>query len=187
MTLSRRCSARAHHPMKTDSFRQSCLTILLLGATLWLAGCATAVPFERDAATSSLTVAEARAATEAGEELGNDGGTVIWGGVVLAGTNLEGRTQFEILGYPLTSRLRPQVNAKAEGRFLAIATDYVETLDFAPGQQVTVLGRLDGVTTGKVGDASYRYPTLAIEQMHLWKPASESGAPRVGFGIGISL
>jgi len=114
-------------------------------------------------------------------------GTVIWGGVILSSANLDDATQFEVLAYPLDRRQRPMTGREAQGRFLVLTPGYVETVDYAVGRQLTVLGSLQGVTEGTVGEARYDFPTLDASKLHLWHGDGSREEPRFTFGIGVNL
>ena len=111
-----------------------------------------------------------------------------WGGVIVAAKNLKDSPQFEILGYPLDERNRPDREAAPAGRFIAVHPGYLETADYTPGRLVTVVGELTDTRTGTVGEAQYTYPVLAAQRIHLWpKPSTASSGPRIHFGIGIGI
>ena len=113
-------------------------------------------------------------------------GHVVWGGVIVSAHNLSDRTQLEVLSYPLAKNQRPLTGQQPTGRFLIQAEGYLELASFKQGRLVTVLGSLQGVTQGTVGEADYQYPSVTANDLHLWKEGSQ---PRTGliFGIGISI
>ena len=169
---------------------------LILGTCL--GGCASP-PIETEFETSPRTPTEVSAAggLETGGER-RDGApgeaaadgveTVLWGGVLLESTVLEGTTQLEVLAHPLDRRQRPQTGRASEGRFLIVAEGYLETVDYAPGRLVTVLGTLEEVREGTIGEAAVRFPVVRAEQLHLWSPNAARGErPGFTFGIGVSL
>lgn len=117
----------------------------------------------------------------------NAKGTVIWGGVIVSSTNLVDRTQFEVLAYPLDSRQRPVTHKKSLGRFLLQSPDYLETQNYSPGRELTAIGTLQGVTKGEIGEAKYVYPTVTINDVHLWHPDNSHEKPRFIFGIGLNI
>ncbi len=113
-------------------------------------------------------------------------GNVIWGGVIVSSHNLSDRTQLEILSYPLSQTQRPIIDKKPTGRFLIQSAGYLELASYQQGRLVTVLGTVQDVTQGTVGESTYQYPTITSNELHLWgadKPAKTG----VVFGIGISL
>lgn len=115
------------------------------------------------------------------------GKTVLWGGVIIASTNLKESTQLEILAYPLGSDQRPMSEDQAMGRFLAIQKGYLETTDYTQGRYITVKGTLGSTQKGRIGDSEYIYPVVNITQLHLWSKEGEYVEPRVRFGIGVMI
>lgn len=165
--------------MSDASRRLATLALGLFGALL--VGCASG-PLEREGVATDVTPANAAATDSAGE-------TVLWGGVIVNATNLEERTRLEIVGYPIDSySQRPETDGEPLGRFLAYERGYLETAEFGRGRRVTVRGQVTGTEQGRVGDAPYTYPTIAIESLELWSERRErSSGPRFHFGIGVLL
>jgi len=116
-----------------------------------------------------------------------EGSEVLWGGVILSTNNLEDSTLIEVLAYPLDRRQRPMKSRQAEGRFLIVDSEFLEPTDYSEGRSITVLGTFDGVTTGNIAAASYEYPTVTADQLHLWRPGDDYVAPRFTIGIGLEL
>lgn len=156
--------------------------LFLIAGSLLLGGCATPA-IEIGAADRSVTPREAAADIAKVRQR-----TVAWGGIILAGTNLKDSTQFEVLGYPLDDRNRPQADAAPIGRFIVVHPGYLETADYAPGRQITVVGEVTESRTGTVGEARYVYPVVATHRVHLWpKAPQERTEPSIHFGIGIGI
>jgi outer membrane lipoprotein len=147
-----------------------------------VAGCASGPKFSTTDADASLLPEQIAAKPELAT-----GQRVVWGGVIMSSTNLTEKTQLEVLAYPLSdSSQRPQTDEAAKGRFLVIKSGYLEPVDYAQGRLITVSGRLDGTENGKIGEATYRYPKVLAEDIHLWSRESESsGGIPVRFGIGV--
>ncbi len=152
------------------------LPVLLLGA------CATGPTFDTAGAQKSLTPGEAVQRFEAFR-----GEKVVWGGLIVGGTNLEGTTRLEVLAYPLGGDNRPDTERRPFGRFLVHRTGYLELSDYAPGRMITVAGTLTETREGRVGQAPYRYPVVSPSQLHVWRQPGAGGAtrPSVHFGIGV--
>lgn len=112
---------------------------------------------------------------------------VVWGGLIVDGTNLEGATRLEILAYPLGDDNRPDTERQPFGRFLVRKEGYLELSDYTPGRTITVVGTLADTREGRVGQAPYTYPVIRPSQMHLWRPETAGGTyrPSVHFGIGV--
>lgn len=157
--------------------------LFALGFLLVLSACASK-PFEVQGMLDERTPDQVVAAEAASAE---SDGTVMWGGVLVGSTNLEAETQFEVLGYPLDGQQRPLRGKKPQGRFLIVVDGYVETLDYADGREVSVTGTLEGVRSGKVGEATRRFPVVRADQYHLWPLKSGSESPRFSFGLGVGI
>lgn len=113
------------------------------------------------------------------------GSRVVWGGVIVNTTNLKEQSRLEVLAYPLDSKLRPQSGTTAGTRFLAYYPGYLESVDYAPGRQVSMVGTTRESEEGRLGEHSYRYPVLEVEQLHLWPVSLPQSEPKVRFGIGV--
>lgn len=155
------------------------LRVLILSLLL-LAGCASQPPLDVAGTEPALTPQAAVAARAEGQR-------VLWGGVIVNSTNLADATRLEVLAYPLGDDQRPVRTRAPLGRFIAFRSGYLETADYAPGRKVTLSGELQGVTEGKIGEATYTYPVVEIDQLQLWPQAQPRTEPRVQFGIGISI
>lgn len=112
------------------------------------------------------------------------GRQVIWAGTLVAIHNLADSSRLEVLAYPRRSNGDPDLDSAPLGRFVARYPGYLEPLDYAPGRQLSVRGRLAGSETGTVGEAQYDYPLVEAVQLQLLTPSSRS-EPRVYFGIGV--
>jgi outer membrane lipoprotein len=154
-------------------------TLLLLTALL-LSACASGPQYPTEGINLSLTPKQAVA--EATSQTGKD---VLWGGMIVNSTNLESRTRLEVLAYPLDSDQRPQVNEQPYGRFLLFKQGYLETVDYAAGRRITVLGRLTGTQTGKLDETTYTYPVVDAKQLYLWSKSDVKSEPRLQVGIGV--
>lgn len=113
--------------------------------------------------------------------------TVAWGGVIVNSANVEGKTQIEVLSYPLDRVLRPDTRQVATGRFLVTHGGYLETLDYSVGRYVTVVGQITGTDSATLGEASYVFPTVTSTQIHLWTEADYYNRSGIRFGIGINI
>jgi outer membrane lipoprotein len=119
--------------------------------------------------------------------LAERGRIVQWGGVIVGSTNLPDTTQIEVLGYPLDARGRPNTAARALRRFLVLREGYIETVDYAPGRAVTVVGSILEARQSEIGGADYLYPVIAAQQLHLWPQAEPYREPAFHFGIGVGI
>jgi len=153
----------------------------LLG-TLLIAGCAATPDFDADAYDSMLTPSQAVATLDTVR-----GKAVMWGGAIVQSTNTPTGTRLEVLAYPLDRKQRPNEGKPALGRFLAIEDSYLETMDFAQGRQVTLIGRITGLEQGTIGEAPYTYPVVDVDEIFLWPVAQPSSGPRFTFGVGVGV
>ncbi|MCB1755312.1 MAG: Slp family lipoprotein [Gammaproteobacteria bacterium] len=156
---------------------------LLFSGLALLSACAANPPvLDTDNANMDLTP------LEAGKDIAAAGQSpLVWGGVVVSATNLEKQTQLEILSYPLNRYLRPDTNRTPTGRFLIRHEGYLETIDYAPGRKVTAVGSVKNLQNQKVGEASYDFPVMQDQQLHLWTEQDEIAQPRFNFGFGVVL
>jgi outer membrane lipoprotein len=155
------------------------LTLSLLLLTL-VSGCASGPEFDQD--TYSTTFTPQQAARDSGNYIGS---SVMWGGMLISTSNLQNGSQLEILGYPLQTSQRPNVELEPQGRFLVMSGDFLEPLDFAPGRLVTVTGVIDQTRSGAVGDTEYVYPVVNVRNLHLWSKSGGLGKPQFHFGVGV--
>ncbi len=145
------------------------------------AACSTNPPLDTRGVDSRITTKQAVATPDALR-----GSKVLWAGVIVQGTNQAQNTQLEMLAYPLRYNNRPNTSTAPLGRFIIMQPGYLETVDYAPGRELTVVGTLDGLRRGKVGEAEYDYPVVRSQQLRLWSATSGAGAdPQLHFGVGV--
>lgn len=139
-------------------------------AALALGACATVpVPLQ-----GSFVASTPKAAPEVGE-------TVRWGGEVIGVEPKSNTTCVEVLAHELGSTARPIDTKHSAGRFLACQSGFIEPGDYPKGREVTVIGRLSGTVTGRVGEFDYVYPRVAATTMYLWPKRVPRGS---GYGPG---
>ncbi|MCW8956072.1 MAG: Slp family lipoprotein [Gammaproteobacteria bacterium] len=112
---------------------------------------------------------------------------VLWGGVIINTSNLQQHTVIELLAYPLDSSYLPLREQKPLGRFLIRQSSFLEPSEYAQGRMVTVLGTVDRLQKGNVGETIYLYPEIGSQQLHLWPKDSGQSKTRFSFGIGVRL
>ena len=96
------------------------------------------------------------------------GNTVILGGEVIeTRTTPEGSTIL-VLERALALDRKPSDYAASGGRFMVRFDRFLDPVQFAPGRQITVAGRVEGTTSEKVGEAPYQYVLLEGREIHLW-------------------
>jgi outer membrane lipoprotein len=163
------------------SHRTTLAITLLIMSMLFIGGCTT--PYDIGNADPRVTPVEA-----AQDVAGMLNHTVAWGGLIAASKNLKNKSELEVVGYPLDSEHRPDHDAKPTGRFLVIQSGYLETVDYAPGRLITVVGTVMETRAGTVGEAKYVYPVVTASKLHLWpKLSSGRGEPGFHFGIGVGI
>jgi len=111
---------------------------------------------------------------------------VLWGGVIIGAENLSDHTDLNVLFFPLDKSQRPDMDKPPHNRFIARYKGYLESMVYAPGREVTILGSVQGIEDGKIGDAPYRFPVLKADKIHLW-PMGQDSKVRFGVGIGIGV
>jgi outer membrane lipoprotein len=128
---------------------------------------------------ADTNVAQAAAGAGAGQQ-------VRWGGELVSTTPRGDETCFEVVERPLDRAARPRSSDESSGRFVACSAGLYDPALWAPGRQVTIVGRLDGAQAGTVGEATYRFPRVAVEAVHLWpvRDPHERSWPAIGIGIG---
>ena len=97
------------------------------------------------------------------------GSNVRWGGVILETTFSSDATCFEVLQRDLDKYLRPKVEDRTAGRYIACKPGFHEPEVFAKGREITVTGRIRGIDTRLVESFNYPYPVLDVDQLVLWQ------------------
>lgn len=115
--------------------------------------------------------------------------TVLWGGMILAVSNLADSTEVTILGYPLDRAQRPVPRAPTQGRFILVLPGYAESHDYPDGLFVTATGSLAGTRVGRVQESEYVYPLVRADHVHVWPAGYQFDQPtwRVGIGVGVGI
>ena len=138
-------------------------------AVLLLPACAT-LPQPLQGEVTDLTPAQAR-------EAGRPGLPVRWGGRIVATEPLADRTCFEMIGSALDADGRPSdMTDDGSGRFVACKAGFYDPAIFLKNRELTVLGRIDGFETRKIGQYDYRQPRVAADVIYLWPKAREVDA-----------
>lgn len=157
-------------------------TLMALAVTLLLAACASSPPvLETEGVNRTMTPQQVSSGEPTALET-----PLLWGGVIVSTANLAEHTQLEVLSYPLKG-LRPDTSATPTGRFLIRHEGYLETIDYASGREVSVVGTVTGMQEQNVGEARYEFPVLNDQQIHLWPVARPQQEPRLNFGFGVVL
>jgi outer membrane lipoprotein len=123
------------------------------------------------------------------------GRTFVVGGEVLKARRLKDGTQIEVLQLPLDSDHRPvSQRSESQGRLLAMDPLSTDPATLPDGTPVTMVAEVTGVTTDRLDEAEYRYPTMEVRHLYVWRdepqPYPRSRGPffgvfgGVGFGGG---
>ena len=112
---------------------------------------------------------------------------VLWGGVIITSANQPDSTVITVLYYPLDKSQRPQTEKTPVGRFRVYTPGYLETMVYAPGREITVLGTLQDSEAGKVGEAPYRFAAVKADKVYLWPLRSNDSRVHFGIGVGIGV
>lgn len=112
---------------------------------------------------------------------------VLWGGIIVNSQNLKKNTLLEVLAYPLDFNDEPNTQKTPLGRFLIEYPEYLETVKYAPGRLITVVGPLLEIRKSIIGQAQFEFPVVFSEQLHLWPTADQESDTQIYFGMGISI
>ena len=99
---------------------------------------------------------------------GRSGDRVRWGGLVIEVEPEAERTCLQILSRELSDTARPRDRDVSEGRFVACRDGFYDPEIFTKGREVTVAGRVAGMTTRQVGEYGYPMPEVAADVVYLW-------------------
>ncbi|MCU0970804.1 MAG: Slp family lipoprotein [Gammaproteobacteria bacterium] len=106
------------------------------------------------------------------------------GGTVVGAASNGGRTEIEVLAYPLDERGRPDTRRSPLGRFLAVRSGPKAPADVGPGTLVTVSGVL---LSASPGQEAPRLPTIVTDSVRVWEPdapARSSSNVKPTFDVG---
>lgn len=159
---------------------KSLLLTATLAASLLLGGCAGTPVFDTAQVATALTPDKALAAPQ--DTIGK---RVLWGGTIVDTRNLQDATQIEVLTYPLNSSFRPQLDRPALARVLIRQNGFLEPQTYAEGRKITVLGTLQKIASGRIGEADYQYPVVEADKIKLW--SENDNKTRFYFGFGLRL
>ncbi|HBR96813.1 MAG TPA: hypothetical protein DD979_05480 [Gammaproteobacteria bacterium] len=138
--------------------------LLLIALMVLVSACST-VPREiRDAPESSPSLAAVQQNPKAVQTA-----TVRWGGSIVRATNKQDHTLIEIVSRPLLNNARPSDADKTEGRFIARVDGFLDPQIYAPGRMITVVGAMDAVETGSIGEHAYAFPVIQVSGHYLWE------------------
>ena len=149
-----------------------------------LVACATQPSSLGDADVSSIDVVTARNAPESVK-----GSRVRWGGTIVNVENRKHETRVEILSRPLYRGGEPDDRKDGLGRFTAVIPGFLDAADYKAPNRMTVVGVLDGVKSGRVGESRYTFPVVRVEHHQMWRGERRDvnyydSHPRFWWGLG---
>ncbi len=155
--------------------------LLLISSLVVLAGCAHVVsPALRAEADKTLSPEVLFYAPDA-----HEGKTVILGGVIIGVKNTSGGASLDALEKPLDSRGRPRDTDVSRGRFVVYHPRHLDPAIYAPGREITVVGKVLGSEPRQLDEVQYPYLMLLSRKLFLHLTTSKKRAPEVHFGFGI--
>jgi len=101
------------------------------------------------------------------------GSQVRWGGTIIDAVNEEDSTCFEVLSRELDKYLRPRLEDRTAGRFIACKAGFYDPEVYARGREVTLTGRIRSIEVRQVDEFDYRYPVIDVDQLILWEVRQE--------------
>lgn len=142
--------------------RASLRPLALAGTLLTLAACATA-PQPLQGQFPGTTPRDAVVGTQPGAQ-------VRWGGRIVKTEPGADATCFQVISTPLDGTGRPKGDAPdaTDGRFVACRAGFYDPAIFAPGREVTFVGKIEGVSSTRIGEYDYRLPKIDADVVYLW-------------------
>jgi outer membrane lipoprotein len=110
--------------------------------------------------------------------------TVMWGGKVIETRPMERATELVVLQLDLSDQQRPRDDDHSQGRYVARSKGFLDPAIYPKGTLVTVIGRFVETDQRMIGEMSYQYPVIEIDEIKKWPPSSRQ-SPRFHFGIGV--
>jgi len=90
------------------------------------------------------------------------------GGKVLNVVNTQNETSFEVAVMPLDDNARPELGSAYQGRMIVKANQFIDPLTLKD-HLITVLGTVNGIIKGKVGQADYNYLAINMQGYQVWQ------------------
>jgi outer membrane lipoprotein len=108
---------------------------------------------------------------------------VRWGGVIVETMPRADETCIEVVSLPLDRRARPRLVDDSFGRFRGCVPGFYDPEIYAPEREVTVVGTVQGVERGRVGEQG---TTSARRRRSRVPPGPSSRADDVHYGVGVN-
>jgi outer membrane lipoprotein len=138
---------------------------MLILSVLFFSGCAI-VPDSLEVPEGTPLISYNKAVSAGANAQGQ---TARWGGLIVGVENKPEKTFVEVVHFPLNHYGKPNRGAETTGRFKAQIDGFVDPVVFEEGRLITFLGELTAPTSGMVGEQPYIYPTLLVEDYHMWR------------------
>ncbi|MDH5570952.1 MAG: Slp family lipoprotein [Gammaproteobacteria bacterium] len=141
----------------------------LLFSSLLLVSCASHIPeYIKTPPANNPDLEQVRASPDKFQSQ-----AVRWGGVILETENTNEATSITILALRLNSYGQPIAADNTPGRFIAKTPAFLEPAVYARDRMITVTGKVLRVETRQVGEFSYDYPVVQVENHYLWSKEVE--------------
>jgi outer membrane lipoprotein len=101
------------------------------------------------------------------------GSAVRWGGTIIDAKIDENSSCFEVLSRDLDKYLRPKLEDRTAGRFIACRKGFYDPEVFARGREVTLTGHIRNIEVRQVDEFNYRYPVVDVDDLVLWEVREE--------------
>lgn len=98
----------------------------------------------------------------------NIGSTARWGGEIVSLNIEQEYTIVEVVQKSLTNTSRPKSDNESAGRFKLYYKGLLDPVIYKEGKNITALGTISDVVSGKIGELTYNFPTLVVQNIYLW-------------------
>lgn len=96
------------------------------------------------------------------------GERIRWGGTITEVKNLQDRTVVTVVARRTTRRGEPLGDEPSTGRFLLEVNRFLDPEEYKTGRQITVVGTISEIRSGKIDQYAYDYPVVRAEDLYLW-------------------
>jgi len=148
---------------------------VLFSVMLFLQGCAFAIsPDMASRADKTLTFEKLQADPDAFK-----GKIVILGGTITQITAMKQGTLIEVNQKRLDYWGQPERTKRTGGLFFVFQRGYLNTMAYAPGNDITIAGEVLGTGSPMIGDGQYDHPVVLTKELKLWgrEPRSRDKTP----------
>jgi starvation-inducible outer membrane lipoprotein len=146
------------------------LIAVLFSITLFLQGCTYAIsPDMANRADKTIPFEKLQA-----DPVSIKGKLVIFGGTIAQITSLKQGTLIEVSQKPLDYWGQPERTKRTGGRFLVFHMGYLNTMAYAPGNDITIAGEVLGTGSPMIGDTQYDSPVILAKEIKLWGRAPQA-------------